>query len=363
MAIGAGLGAVSSIISTSQRAKEEQENIRWKQQQAQQQYQYQQQYSNQQWDINKQESLTQLGIQKNRLAQSFNADLQGFNLGVQSQAYATTAARIEQAQGAGEALAAQGMSGVSGSNTLSRQLQYGNNALERQIGLQDSQNMLTMQNMTRQYSYNFEDIGREMESWEEGGYRNELREAEQEYQENMFGLEMKGYEYAYQNAEPTFMDYAAGILGGASSGASFGSQIQGFIDQIGVSRLSSASAASGGTSGGSASAAGGAAAASSVDGGALSAQAASAANANYYSQLNSQYGTTAGGAAPAYSQAQIALASSVNSGLITPYAAAKVGIDYSGISDSLFMPRADALSYIYGKGGKNDYLAAFGGRK
>ena len=228
---GAVIGAAAGGISTYSRSQREQEQLRQQRAMARVAYGYEREYSQNTWNLQRSEALETLGIQKNRLAQAFNMDVAGFNLGLEGQAQQNQAAQVSLADSKGMALAQQGMSGVKGSDALQRRIEFSENQFERQLDIQDRGNSLAMQNMTTQYSNQFSDIGREIASWQPGGYRTQAKSLSDVYAEQMHGLQMQGYKQAISNAQAGPLDYLTGMLGGAFSGANFGASMNRLNEQ------------------------------------------------------------------------------------------------------------------------------------
>ena len=237
MALAAAVAGGASYLWSSYKNQKEIERQRG---QAQKEYDYQKQYNDAAFNLQREESLESLGIQRNRLAQAFDTDLEGFNLGLEAQAYRAQDARIGLADSAGMALAQQGASGVRGSDTLQRRIDYAQTSFDRQLDLQDRGNSLTARDIAAQYTNSFNDIGREIDSWNPGGYRYRAKELGDVYGERMFGLRTEEYDFAYKDAGFDIMDFLGATLGGAAAGAGFGGQIDSLIDQSGKSGLNTA---------------------------------------------------------------------------------------------------------------------------
>ena len=230
--IAAAAGAAAGGFSIFGRSQKEKQQLEQQKQAAQAAYRYQLAYNEGMWNLQRTQNLENLNIQNNRLAQAFKMDISGFNLGLEGQALQNQAAQISLADSKGMALAQQGMSGVKGSDTLQKRIDFQEGMFDRQLDLQGRGNSLSMQGMTQQYSNQFNDIGREIESWSPGGYRYQAKSLGDVYAAQMQDLREQGYNQAIQNATPTALDYLTGILGGAGSGASFGSQVGKMVDQM-----------------------------------------------------------------------------------------------------------------------------------
>ena len=227
----AAVGAAAGGLSVFQRSRREQDQIRQQQRLSREAFRYQQAFSDGMFNLQRSHSLKELGIQRNRLAQAFETDVATFNMGLEGQALQNQAAQISLAGNTGLAVAQQGASGVRGSDTLQRRVDFHEGQLNRQLDLQGRGNTLFLQNMATQYSNQFNDIGREIDSWGDGGFRFEARQLSDMFAQQMHGLQMRGYRQAMDNARAGPLDYLSAILGGGASGASFGSQIDGWRNQ------------------------------------------------------------------------------------------------------------------------------------
>jgi hypothetical protein len=228
-AIGAGIGALSTY--TGNKAKEK-ELIR-QSGMAERAYGYKSGYERRMFSLQQGKALEDLGMARNRLADAFGANMAGFNLGLEGQALQNHDARIALADNAGMALAAQGASGTRGSDSLSMRLDYAQDSFNRQTDLRDRGNSLVFQDMIRQYSNRFDDIGREIDSWGPGGYRYKAYELGRDYAENMQGLQREGYEGALDDLsfKNSWTDYLTGALSGAASGAGLGADVKKWWEQ------------------------------------------------------------------------------------------------------------------------------------
>ena len=236
MAIGAAAGAAVGGGSVALNKQREKDELDRQKKYAKEAYGYKTAYGQNMYNLQRGEALETLGIARNRLADAFDMDVAGFNLGLEGQALQNQDARISLADSAGMALAAQGASGARGSDSLQTRLDYAETGLNRQMDLQDRGNSLAIQNMAKQYSNQFADIGREIDSWGPGGYRYRANELSKTYERQMHGLQMQGYDDAiYDINDPRYawMDYLTGIFGGAGQGANFGKKVGQFAAQVG----------------------------------------------------------------------------------------------------------------------------------
>ena len=226
MLILGGLGAINGGLSFLGENNKRHKELDWQEGQAKEQYKLQQDYKDSMWSLQRGEALETLGIQKNRLAEAFGADVAGFNLGLEGQAMQAMQARAAMADESGIARAAQGASGTKGSGTLERRIGFQEGMFNQQLDLQDRANSLAMQGMARQYTNTFDDIGREVGSWGPGGWRSEAKGLEDAYGRGIYDLQMEGFGHVRQDLRDNFFtDLLFSTLGGAQSGAAFGAQV------------------------------------------------------------------------------------------------------------------------------------------
>jgi hypothetical protein len=228
-------GLAAGAISIYSKHKQQKAEIDNQKKYAEQAHGYQTAYNQGMYNLQRNESLENLGIAKNLLADAFKADVSGFNLGLEGQALQGHEARIGLMDSTGMALAAQGASGTRGSDALQRRLDYAESSFNRQMDLQDRGNTLALADMTRQYSNQFDDIGREVASWGPGGYKHQANELGRTYAEQMHGLQLQGYKDARDDMNDPMNwipDYLTGGLGGFGSGANLGGQIDKWWEQM-----------------------------------------------------------------------------------------------------------------------------------
>ena len=228
---GAILGGIAGGASVINNSDKEQQRIRNQRNLAIDAYNLQRAYSDDSYNLERNVSLENLGIQKNRLAEAFATDITAFNMGAENQARQNQTARLSMADGIGEALAAQGASGVTGSNALAMRISAAENQFTNQIDFQNRADFLALGNMSRQYTNSFHDIGREIDSWNPGGYRAQAKSLSDTYAANMHGLQMHGFDLATEDAQWTWLDLLAGSLGGSTTGANLGYSIGDYVDQ------------------------------------------------------------------------------------------------------------------------------------
>jgi len=224
-------GAIAGQISYLKGVSDKEKEILRQKDMSKRAYGYDRAYKQGMFRLQQSEAVGTLAVARNRLADAFGADVDGFNLGLEGQALQNQDARISLEDNAGLALAAQGASGTRGSDSLAMRLDYAENSLNRQQGLQGRGNSLSMQNMARQYTNQFSDIGREIDSWMPGGYRYRANELDKAHAQQIHGLQMEGYDNAYRDAGFNILDFLTAGLGGAGTGASYGAQIDKWQEQ------------------------------------------------------------------------------------------------------------------------------------
>jgi len=225
LVIGAIAGAGMGMLSTFLSSQKEQKQIREQQQLAKDAYGHKREYDAGVWGLQRNAALKGLNLQKNRLAQAYNVDMTGFNTGLEGQALQNQAAQISLSDNKGMALSDQGASGIRGNDALQQRIDFEEGQFQRQLALQERGTSLGLNNMAAQYSTSFDDIGREIDSWGSGGYRSRAKTLSDTYADQIFGLEMEGYNRAIRDAKAGPLDYLTGMFSGAGFGASVGMSV------------------------------------------------------------------------------------------------------------------------------------------
>ena len=197
MAIGAGVGALSTIFGSNK----EQEALKQQKEMAWQQYLLGKEYSDRQYALNRGEAQAQAAIQQGRLTESVNQSTDQFNLGLLSQAYGIQNAQIQTASSIGASLAAEGMSGTRGNAATALMRDYEQTNLDRNVALQERGNELSLAGMLSQANNAAADIRRERESWNEGGYRYAQKAAQDAYNLSMAELGQTAYDWQIEQAD------------------------------------------------------------------------------------------------------------------------------------------------------------------
>jgi hypothetical protein len=195
-------------------------------------YQYQTDYGNEQFSLQQEQHEENYGIGTQRLAQTVSSESAQANIAMQGQTRQNLSAMLSMADSEGSANAQAAQSGVKGSSTLGMRLNAQQNAFSSAVAQQNQSNEQSIQNMATRYSNSFEDLGRQLESWEPGGYNYQSQQNTNEYNQNMFNLKMQGYDNAISDATPNWMDVASAGLSGAAQGAGFGNVVGGLFSQV-----------------------------------------------------------------------------------------------------------------------------------
>ncbi|MDR2020676.1 MAG: hypothetical protein LBQ14_07940 [Treponema sp.] len=222
---GAAIGGISSIIGLVSKNKQaqQQKDLAWDQ------YLAGKEYSDQQYAIQKQNAAEDLALQRYRLNQSLDASVDQFNTGLLGQAYGIQQAQIQTASSIGSSLAAEGAGGTRGNAANSLMRAYEERSLERNIQLQNEQNSQAIGSLASQATHASQDINRERASWNEGGYRYELKQAQDAYNLQMAELGQSNFDWNIgQISANAPLDILGGIFGGASSGMKLGGSISQF---------------------------------------------------------------------------------------------------------------------------------------
>ena len=232
-AIIAAIGAIAGAAGTAQAAEQERERLEQQKRAAWMQYLYGQQYSDQRYAVQQREARDTLAIQRERLDQSVDMSTDQFNTSLLAQAYGIQDARIQTALQTGASRAAEGMSGTRGNAAGELIRAYAETGLERNIDAQYRRNEQALQGMISGANNAAADIRREQASWDPGGYRYELKGAQDAYNRNIAVLGQDNFDWQIGAAAATPMDYLTGAFGGASSGLSLAGSLGGLLDVSG----------------------------------------------------------------------------------------------------------------------------------
>jgi hypothetical protein len=101
--------------------------------------------------------------------------------------------------------------------------EYAAQSLERGIETQKRQDALALAGALQEAGFAKEGIARERASWESGGWRAESHKLQGAYNLAAANLREGQLDKAIEYAEPSWLDYTAGVFGGASSGLSLAS--------------------------------------------------------------------------------------------------------------------------------------------
>jgi hypothetical protein len=228
MAIPALLGAAAGGVAAWQNSEREKDAITQQKQTAWKQYELGQQHSDEQYAIQRGEALYQLGAQERALTETLGLSLDEYNTGLLAQAFGIQDARIQTSQTVGAATAAEGAGGTRGNAANELVRAYAAQGLERSITVQDRQNQNALDRLFSGVNQSTAAIAHERDSWKSGGYRFAQKESQDAYNLATAKLGQSNFNWQLEQAEPTFLDYATGILGGASSGMGMANSIYDF---------------------------------------------------------------------------------------------------------------------------------------
>jgi hypothetical protein len=237
-AAAAAAGGIAGAVGTWQQGKRAEEQLSNQGYLAWQQYLYGKDLGDQQYSLQRLEARTQLDKQEERLGEDLDRSLGQFNTGLLGQAYGIQNARIQTATSTGASLAAEGAGGTRGNGANALMRAYDQQALDRNIDLQNRENSQALTGMAARAANAYRDIEDERASWDAGGYRDEQKTAQDYYNRKMAELGAEDIEWRKEAARPGFLDYAAGILGGGNSGWNAGSSIGGAIESYGSRNVS-----------------------------------------------------------------------------------------------------------------------------
>jgi len=231
LALGIGsllLGGVAGGISAYQRGERERKALERQRDNAWDQYLLGKTLSDKQFAIQKGESLYQLGEQERSLGEGMNQFMNEHNTAALARAFGEQDARIQTASGIGASLAAEGASGTRGGSSGALMRDYAAQSLERQIGTQRQQDANALAGTLQGANRARAAIYGERESWGAGGWRAEQKAAQDAHNLSLAKLGKDNFDWATGQSEPGWMDYAAGIFGGMSSGMGLASSLYSF---------------------------------------------------------------------------------------------------------------------------------------
>jgi hypothetical protein len=158
------------------------------------------------------------------------------NTGLLSQAYGIQNARIQTASNIGASVAAEGAGGTRGNAANGLMRAYEQQSLDRNIEVQERENSQALTGMVTQANNAYQDISRERDSWDTGGYRYQMKEAQDAYNKKMAALGRTEFQWQMDNVTGSgaygWMDYASDIIGGGVSGFNLGNKIDGAVDYM-----------------------------------------------------------------------------------------------------------------------------------
>ncbi|MDR3247352.1 MAG: hypothetical protein LBT39_01075, partial [Treponema sp.] len=233
-----------------------------------------------QYGIQKTEAQGQLGRQAAQVGQNVDQSVGQMNTGLLSQAYGIQNAQIQTASNVGASLAAEGAGGTRGNTANGLARAYEQQSLDRNVGLQNRQNSDSLAAMMSQAGNAMTDIRTESASWDEGGYRAQLKDESLAYnqsvksgqdaynrnvksEQDVYYLNSRSLKDEYYNdmvahnkdvtqsrldrATPNAGDYVMSIFNGGLSGLGVGVSAGNLYNSIGGGSGSDRSAAGGET--------------------------------------------------------------------------------------------------------------------
>jgi len=233
MALGSLVGAAAGIAGTWQQGDREKKALEKQKESAWQQYQYGKEHSDKQFGIQKTEAMEQLGMQRKNLDTQMGLSVDDYNTALLAQAFGIQDAKIQTSSAVGESLAAEGASGTKGSASGDMTRNYASQSLDRNIGLQDTQNRNQLNSMISGANMTANAIAREEASWMPGGHRVKSKEAQDAYNLDIANLGQSNFDWQIKQSEPGFLDYFTGAMGGASTGMSTAQSFDQFVNAWG----------------------------------------------------------------------------------------------------------------------------------
>jgi hypothetical protein len=190
-------------------------------------FEAQQRARQEQFNLQKSEAQKQGQFALQRLNQAVGINTQQFNLGLAQQANQNRVAAYNQGQNIGQAQSILAASGVRGDEASNLSLEFNQNVYNRNMELQQQSNSLALQNQLTQYTNTFEDIGRELSSWDVGGYKFESFAMGQRQASEQFSINRDYAQNQISQIGSNPWDWMAAGLQGAIQGANFAGNIYG----------------------------------------------------------------------------------------------------------------------------------------
>jgi hypothetical protein len=222
MLIGAGAGAGAGIYGAFQQNASQKRQIEQQKKTAWQQYLLGKSFSDAQYSIQQGEAAYQLGVQERRLGQAMDQNTEQYNTGLLGQALGIQNTQIETASGVGASLAAEAAGGTRGNAANGLARDYAEANLDRQIDIQYRQNRGQLESIITGANNALQDIGREWDSWSDGGYRYEMKQAQDEYNKNIAVLGQNNFDWQTKELQANFAwNATASAFSGAKAGWDF----------------------------------------------------------------------------------------------------------------------------------------------
>jgi len=231
MIAAAAAGGISGGVSTWQQSEREKAALEQQKRTAWKQYQLGRQHSDEQFGIQKSAAMDQMNAQRRGLDAQVNLSINDYNTALLAQAFGKQDARIQTGSDIGASMAAEGAGGTRGNAANEMVRAYAGQSLERNIGVQDRQNKDYLDRMITGANLSVDAIERERMSWQPGGYKAREKDAQDTYNLGIARLGESDFDWQIdQINDPTnrALNYMTGILSGASSGMSMGSSISSY---------------------------------------------------------------------------------------------------------------------------------------
>jgi len=228
MGLGALAGGLLGAWNTGRERRRQLDEIARNKQNALDAYTYGKTLSDTQYGIQKGEALWQIGMQDRGLREGMGQFTDEYNTHLLARAYGEQDARIQNASGIGASLAQEGMSGTRGNEANQLMRDYAASSLENQIGVQRQQDANALAGTVSGANRSIAAMAHERASWDPGGHRFEAKTANDEYNRLMMEMGQANYQWQMDDInkpENQFLDYTAGVFGGASSGMGFGKSV------------------------------------------------------------------------------------------------------------------------------------------
>jgi len=223
-AAGAAAGGTAGIFGTKNKKDRDTEAIRRQKENARKQAEYEKLLREQQFNISKGEAMYQLDAQDRELREGMNQFTDEYNAALLGSAFGARDLRIQTDADIGMSMVNEGASGTRGNEANDLMRAFASSSAEDYIGLQKKQEENALSGTVNAAGRAIAAMGHEKASWEPGGWRHEMKDAQDTYSDSVFDLGQDHFDWMLEQYEfkNMWMDYVTAFLSGGQSGANSG---------------------------------------------------------------------------------------------------------------------------------------------